>query len=180
MVLYKVFVLGVTEDPINTTSSDPDISVRRKTVFLLNSLILPANTSSVTAQQSSSNSITHQSNATANSLSGVVTGSAPSIIDPTTSVPTTAAESDSTNDAQNNPIHPNSHEANLRDPSRTDTSTTSLGAFERHDIIGRVISSVTNPVPFGQDGENDEPDADFEEKAMQWVFNFMLIQLESR
>jgi hypothetical protein len=92
---------------------------------------------------------------------------------------TTAAESHPADDAQNNPVHPNSHEANLKDPSRADTSKTSLDAFERHDIIGAVISSVTDPVPFGQDGENDKPDADFEEKAMQYVFDSMLIQWAS-
>jgi hypothetical protein len=65
------------------------------------------------------------------------------------------------------PVHPNSHSAHLQNPSRSDTSTVSLEAFGRYDIVGSVILAVTSPLPFGEDGENDKPDADFEEKAIQ-------------
>jgi hypothetical protein len=65
------------------------------------------------------------------------------------------------------PIHANSHAAQLRDPSRSDTAGITLEAFERFDIIGAVVSAVTNPLPYGEDGENDKADADFEEKAVQ-------------
>ncbi|EKM82864.1 hypothetical protein AGABI1DRAFT_111428 [Agaricus bisporus var. burnettii JB137-S8] len=147
---------------------DPEISVRRKTAFLLNSLILPTNPNPVAAQQSTPRSIAPPTNATTDSIPSATVESA-SIIGPTTSMSTmstTPAESHSAGDSQNGPVHPNSHDAYLKDPSRTDTSTASLEAFDRYNIVGAVISSVVDPVPFGQDGENDKSDADYEEKAM--------------
>lgn len=159
------------------TPLDPEISVRRKTAFLLNSLILPTNPNPVAAHQSTPRLIAPPTNATTDSIPSATVESA-SIIGPTTSMSTmstTPAESHSAGDSQNGPVHPNSHDAYLKDPSRTDTSTASLEAFDRYNIVGAVISSVVDPVPFGQDGENDKSDADYEEKAMQYVFDPMLI-----
>lgn len=59
----------------------------------------------------------------------------------------------------------------LQDPSSTCTSSLTLSALQNHGIIESVIKSIVNPVPWGADGEEGagEGDADFEEKAVQYV-----------
>jgi hsp70-interacting protein len=34
-------------------------------------------------------------------------------------------------------------------------------------MLDAVVSALVSPVPYGEDGENAGPDADFEEKAVQ-------------
>jgi hsp70-interacting protein len=42
-----------------------------------------------------------------------------------------------------------------------------LAAFSDHNILDAIISGVTSPLPYGEDGENTEADDDFEEKAIR-------------
>ena len=109
--------------------SDPAISVRRKSIFLLSSLLVP------TTQFQTSASDTN-------------------VLTPDTRP---AAE----------PIHPNSHAAHLQDPSRTSTSELTLIAFREHHLLEAIISAVTSPLPYGDDGEHTEVDMDFEEKSLR-------------
>ena len=113
----------------NTFFSDPAISVRRKTIFLLSSLLIPTS-SSTTPSSSTTNVLTPD---------------------------TRPAE----------PIHPNSHAAHLQDPSRTSTSELTLSAFHQYHLQEAIISAVTSPLPYGDDGEHTEADVDFEEKAVR-------------
>ncbi|CAK5280260.1 unnamed protein product [Mycena citricolor] len=64
------------------------------------------------------------------------------------------------------PIHANSHAAQLADASRSDTSAPALKAVHEHGILDSVISGLTHPVPSGVDGDVPGPDADFEEKGV--------------
>jgi len=68
--------------------------------------------------------------------------------------------------AAHQPIHANSHAANLADPSRTDTSTPALQALHTHGILDAIVAGLTEPVPSGNDGDVLGPDADFEEKGV--------------
>lgn len=69
--------------------------------------------------------------------------------------------------SSSDPIFANSHASHLRNPNRSNTSQPTLVAFREHGLLDAVISAVTNPVPYGDDGENTASDADFEEKSMQ-------------
>ncbi|KAF7369801.1 Fes1 domain-containing protein [Mycena venus] len=64
------------------------------------------------------------------------------------------------------PIHANSHAANLADPSRTNTAEPTLQALHAHGILDAVVTGLTQPVPSGNDGDVPGPDADFEEKGV--------------
>jgi len=108
---------------------DPDITVRRKTVFLLNTLLIP-----------------------------------------TTSTASESSSSLHTPDQQ--PIHPNSHALNLTNPSRTSTSPFALQALDSHKLLDTVIEGIINPYPYGEDGESEEADADFEEKSVRLLHTY--------
>jgi len=81
-----------------------------------------------------------------------------------------AASSDNlhTPDSQQNqgPIHPNSHAAHLFQPGRASTSALTLEAMTKHNILGTLIDGLTNPLPYGEDGDKEEVDPDFEEKGV--------------
>lgn len=164
---------------------DPEMSVRRKTVFLLNTLITPTTPNPTTAQHNPHLLISSEPAATASPVTSATRTASSPTPTPATSVtvhpssessvsPATVPRPnlhtvDEPNANNPNPIHDNSHAAHLKDPSRSNTSRIALEAFARYAIIQAVISAVTNPLPYGEDGENDEPDVDFEEKSMQWV-----------
>ncbi|KAE9387262.1 Fes1-domain-containing protein [Gymnopus androsaceus JB14] len=95
---------------------DPNITVRRKTAFLLNSLLTPNET---------------------------------------------------TTSSSASPIHPNSHAAHLFQPGRASTSALTLEAMTKHNILGTLIDGLTNPLPYGEDGDKEEVDPDFEEKVLR-------------
>ncbi|KAF9055362.1 Fes1-domain-containing protein [Hymenopellis radicata] len=101
---------------------DPEISVRRKAAFLLNTLLTP------------------------------------------TDGPSTSESGSSVHGGQQQPVHMNSHAANLLDPSRTKTSTFAIKAIADHNILPVVVDGLTQPLPYGEDGDVEEPDADLEEK----------------
>jgi len=125
--------------------------VRRKVVFLLGTLLLP-----------SSNLITHPAPSAALRIAddpdSSSTSSTANILTPNNR-PASADE----------PIHANSHAAQLQHPSRNNTSQPTLKAFSEHNLLDSIISSVVIPVPYGEDGENIDSDADYEEKAIQYV-----------
>ena len=123
---------------------DPDISVRRKTIFLLSALLVP------------------NDHSTGQTLPTNVHGPAtlPS------SGPTTSAEEEEPT-ASTQPIHANSHTAHLVNPERTSTSPQTLQAFQKYGILDAVISVLVNPVPYGEDGDQEGPDTDFEEKGVR-------------
>ena len=121
--------------------TDSDISVRRKTAFLLNSLIIPT---------------THIPR--------------PTPPPPTAPTPSTGSNSTSVtihpSDARPETVHPNSHASMQADPASTSTSPAALKALEEHGILQSLVSAVTTPVPYGPDGEG-EGDADFDEKVIR-------------
>lgn len=71
-------------------------------------------------------------------------------------------------------VHDNSHAANLRDASRSQTSELTLEALSKHGILDAVIASVVSPLPHGEDGENIEADQDYEEKALRLLHTYVV------
>ncbi|TFK71213.1 nucleotide exchange factors-like protein [Pluteus cervinus] len=136
-------VVAVLDDPdiggwekLKASIQDPEIAVRRKTVFLLNALLLPAAPTTVASSLSSAN-----------------------IHDPTSTRPEA-------------PVHPNSHAVHLTNPSRAATSPLVLQAMEKRGLLDAVISSLTSPLPYGEDGDQEGPDVEFEEKGVQLLFTY--------
>lgn len=130
---------------------DPDITVRRKTAFLLNSLIVPAQPvpqARPTPPPSLSASTGPSSTSTSVTLHPSAQTSAPS-----------------------EPVHPNSHAAMLANPSSFSTSPATLKALEEHGLLQALVSAVTSPTPHGVDGEH-EGDADFDEKVMRSLHTY--------
>ncbi|KAF8797550.1 Fes1-domain-containing protein [Phlegmacium glaucopus] len=121
---------------------DPAISVRRKTIFLLGSLLIP--TSSTTKSQAAA--------------------------DPSSSTNVLTPDTQQQPAPTPEPIHANSHAAHLQDPSRTSTSELTLNAFREHHLLEAIITAVTSPLPYGDDGEHTEADVDFEEKALRVLY----------
>ena len=78
--------------------------------------------------------------------------------------PTATSNADS-NQAPSVPVHPNSHAEMTADPTSFSTSPITLKAFEEHEILNLLVSSLLSPIPFGPDGDR-EHDADFEEKVI--------------
>lgn len=117
---------------------DPDITVRRKTLFLLNTLLLPTSAPD-----------------------------APSNFHTPDSAPPT--------EGQQNPIYPNSHAAHLHNPLRASTSRLTLDAFKEHGITGAVVDALTNPLPCGEDGEDEEGDMEVEENGVRLLHTYVVI-----
>ncbi|KAG5643298.1 hypothetical protein DXG03_001225 [Asterophora parasitica] len=114
--------------------ADPEITVRRKTIFLLNSLLLPTDPS-----LSSSSA------------------SAPSNLHGHAADPS-------------QPVHDNSHAAYIHNPNRASTTELTAFALLTHRILEAVVQALTNPLPFGEDGDIVEPDATFEETGVRYAF----------
>ncbi|PFH48845.1 hypothetical protein AMATHDRAFT_64523 [Amanita thiersii Skay4041] len=128
---------------------DPEITVRRKTMFLLSTLLTPNETSSA-------------STTTAANIHGPN-----SLPNPTEEPPVSHATTQ--------PIHANSHAAQLANPSRSSTSPLTIQAFTAHGILDAVISSLVSPMPYGEDGDEISPDVDFEEKAVRLLYTYIVI-----
>lgn len=154
IALQGLFIHGRNGRQSLKRPPDPVISVRRKAIFLLSSLIIPA--SQTTTAPAPPNTLLIQDDT--NTLSPDANPENPNIF-LHDQRPTTAPSSD--------PIHPNSHAAYLHNPSRSDTSSLTLAAFRDHDVLDAIVSAVISPLPYGEDGENTEADDDFEEKAVQ-------------
>ncbi|KIK61434.1 hypothetical protein GYMLUDRAFT_43009 [Collybiopsis luxurians FD-317 M1] len=119
---------------------DPDITVRRKTAFLLNSLLTPNESAPAPAASSSS-----------------------------------APDNFHTPNSHHAPppIHANSHAAHLSDANRASTSALTLEAMHKHDILDTLIRGLTDPVPYGADGDQEEVDGDFEEKGVALLRTYL-------
>ncbi|KAJ7596496.1 armadillo-type protein [Mycena floridula] len=66
----------------------------------------------------------------------------------------------------NQPIHANSHASHLRNPEHTFTSPLTITAIHEHGILPVVIRGLTEPQPYGADGDSMGPDHDFEQKSV--------------
>ncbi|KAG6842690.1 hypothetical protein H0H93_003795, partial [Arthromyces matolae] len=64
------------------------------------------------------------------------------------------------------PIHDNSHAAHLSNPDRASTSTLTASALKTHNISTALVQALTSPLPYGEDGDITEPDANFEETVV--------------
>jgi len=167
---------------------DPEIAVRRKTIFLLNALLVP--TSPVPRPSAPSTPAAPPAApalpAAAVAPSQPYAPSAPFALtfrpaDPTRQAPvSTVASFEGPAQPTNlltpddrpqgaDPIHPNSHAAHQRDTSRSQTSSIMLEAAQKHGIVDAVLESLVNPLPYGVDGENVEGDADYEGKAASFL-----------
>lgn len=138
--------------------TDPDISVRRKTAFLLSTLLIPeghiASSSQTQMPAQEPLRITYNPNRTNTSSNTAV------VPHPSPSVP----------DAAPVPIHANSHASHLRNPESTATSQLTVQGIRAHGILDAVISAVKDPLPHGEDGDDLDADPDFEEKAVRLIF----------
>ncbi|KZT00287.1 nucleotide exchange factors-like protein [Laetiporus sulphureus 93-53] len=134
---------------------DSEIAVRRKTAFLLNTLIVPT--------LPPGPGPTHPplppsvSESTGPPSSG-------------TSMALHASAAPSESDQQ--PVHPNSHAAMQSDPSSFATSAAALKALDEHGLLQALISAMASPTPHGPDGET-EGDADFDEKVIRSLHTYV-------
>ncbi|KAJ2914023.1 hypothetical protein MD484_g6395, partial [Candolleomyces efflorescens] len=144
---------------------DPNIAVRRKTIFLLGTLLIPTSPIPQPQQQPLllGNAPTNP-NAAVSAGTTFHEGPGLSVHTPDTR-PAPAG-------APNDPIHDNSHAAYLRDASRSQTYTFALEAFQKSGILDATISSIVSSVPYGADGENTETDHDYEEKAVRLLYTY--------
>ncbi|TCD67742.1 hsp70 nucleotide exchange factor fes1 [Steccherinum ochraceum] len=133
---------------------DSDISVRRKTAFLLNSLLLPTTVVQTPAPIPSATSGANHSSSTALTLH------------PTAQQPSSGPE-------VSNPIHPNSHASMLSNPSSFSTSELTQAALEQRGILSALVGSLVSPIPYGPDGES-EGDPELEEKVVNVLHTYVL------
>jgi hsp70-interacting protein len=127
---------------LRSALEDSDINVRRKTAFLLNTLLVPS---------SPVDALPSQTQAT-----GSTSGST-----------STTLHHESQN-ANQGPVHANTHASMISDPKSVDTSTATLAAFRDQGILKALVDGLTHPVPYGPDGDT-ESDVDFEEKVVGYV-----------
>ncbi|KAH7880326.1 nucleotide exchange factor Fes1-domain-containing protein [Lentinula edodes] len=124
---------------------DPDITIRRKTLFLLNALLIPSPDPSPSPSPSLGNLHTPSQNSQTQNLH--------------TPAP-----------APVHPIHPNSHSIHLSDPARVSTSAPTYQALHTHGIIDTLIVGLTRSLPYGGDGDTgdtkEEVDGEFEEMGV--------------
>jgi len=114
---------------LRASLEESNIGVRRKTAFLLNTLLFPTNPSNRGSASASS--------ATEANLH--------------TSPPPSSSGSD--------PVHPNTHASMVADPSSTDTSAATLRAMREHGLLRTVVDALVRPAPFGPAGESErDPD----------------------
>ncbi|OJT11189.1 Hsp70 nucleotide exchange factor FES1 [Trametes pubescens] len=180
-------------DVLRAALQDPDIGVRRKVAFLLNTLLTPtggeaetaevpanaqqplqvptsAQSVSVAAAAPTSTSASLALSAPApQSSSQAVTlhASSPSSSATTTTTTTSAAPALSPPQT----VHPNSHASLLSDPRSASTSAATASALARTGLLGALVSALAQPVPHGPDGET-EGDADFEEKVLRGLHTY--------
>ena len=121
----------------NKPRLDPEITVRRKTIFLLATLLLPTTPIPTPPEP-------HP-------------GPHPGLHAPSAPSP----------ERPEDPVHDNSHAVHIKDPSRSNTSELTLAAFRDCSLLEAVISALTDPVPYGEDGDIQEADPTFEEQAVR-------------
>ncbi|KAI9435807.1 nucleotide exchange factors-like protein [Lactarius indigo] len=126
--------------------SDSDIGVRRKTAFLLNSLLLsPAPTTS--SGDSTTVGATIRTGGGGDSEAGAGAH-----------------------------VHPNSHAALVADPSSADTGPATLRALRADGLLPVLVRELTVPTPHGPDGEEGGScDADLEEKLVRLLHTYVAV-----
>ena len=128
------------------TFKDSDISVRRKTAFLLNTLLLP--NTAVTPQP-----VALITAGPGNSTAATLHATAP----------------ENRQSLQNSdPVHPNSHASMLAEPSSFSTSELTRNALEQSGLLKALIDALVAPLPHGPDGDS-EGDPELEEKIIKYV-----------
>jgi hsp70-interacting protein len=99
-------------------------------------------------------------------LNSLLTSSAPA----SAATRTSAGSRIHSGPAQAAPVHPVSHASMLADPTSVDTATETLRALHAHGLLPVLVRELTEPTPYGQDGdEGDGCDADLEEKLIRCV-----------
>ncbi|KAH9943906.1 nucleotide exchange factors-like protein [Amylocystis lapponica] len=139
---WLVFKAALDGEPTYTYS---DITVRRKTAFLLNTLLVPTTPAPLPTPSTPSSAL--------NTGTTLHASAAPS--------PPPAA-----------PVHPNSHASMLSDPASFSTSPATLNALQEHGLLDALVSSLASPTPYGPDGES-EGDPDFEEKIVRSLHTYV-------
>ncbi|KZT21283.1 Fes1-domain-containing protein [Neolentinus lepideus HHB14362 ss-1] len=147
-------------DIIRNALEDSDISVRRKTVFLINILLIPTYRPVIPGQYQRDLS-SGISTATATTLH------ASSFLDS----PSTYT-SLHTPDSPSAPVHPNSHATLQFDPMSMDTSSPTFDALHSKGLLSTLINGLTSPVPYGEDGEM-EGDIDFAEQVVRLLETYV-------
>ncbi|OBZ74937.1 Hsp70 nucleotide exchange factor FES1 [Grifola frondosa] len=137
-------------DVLKGALQDSDITVRRKTAFLLRALLVPSTPISPPHRQTSLPAAPASATGAPNTTTAVM-------VHPTAPQPPPSSA----------PVHPNSHSSMVADPSSFSTSPATRKAFEEYGLLQALISSLTSPMPHGPDGES-EGDPDFEEKVVRY------------
>ncbi|KAL1746650.1 armadillo-type protein [Schizophyllum fasciatum] len=122
--------------------SDPDRTVRRKAIFLLNALLIPQGEKELPPASRSSTAVTAAEPTEADARLHTDPPAAP---------------------------HANSHAAALSNPDRGATSPLAREALSKHRIVDSVVDGLINPVPSGVDGDEAEEDLDFVEGCVRLV-----------
>jgi len=127
------------------TLKDSDIAVRRKTAFLLNTLLIPT-IAEVEARQ----------------------------LREATSALTTGATLHTSDTQQQSaaPIHANSHASMLSNPTSVATAPATLKALRERGLLQVLVHELTSPTPYGVDGER-EGDSDLEEKIVRLLHTYV-------
>lgn len=86
-------------------------------------------------------------------------GSKPGILKSILAAPNTGISTD--------PGHPNSHVANLNNPSRTATYQLTLNAILNHELLDPAIESLIKY-------SDEEDDLDYEEKALKFLYAYVV------
>jgi hypothetical protein len=114
---------------LRASLEESNIGVRRKTAFLLNTLLYPTDATNVAPPT------------------------------PATGVNLHTSPPPSSTQGSADPVHPNTHASMVADPSSTDTSGSTLRAMHEHGLLRAVVDGLVRPVPFGPTGENErDPD----------------------
>jgi len=135
-------------DALRGTLSDSDISVRRKTAFLLNSLLTP---SVVTTQA-------------APPQGGRIHGAG-----------NDDAQAGGEGGGGVSAVHPNSHASMVADPSSVDTAPATLRALRAHGLLSALVRELTEPTPYGPNGDEGTGgfDADLQEKLARLLHTYV-------
>ncbi|EIW56471.1 nucleotide exchange factors-like protein [Trametes versicolor FP-101664 SS1] len=178
-------------DVLRAGLQDPDIGVRRKVAFLLNTLLTPTGGEDEEIPANVQQPLQVPTSAQGVSVAAIAPPPAPSStstslglsapVSQTSSQAVTLHPSSPSSSAVATPaapalsplqtVHPNSHASLLSDPRSASTSAATARALERTGLLGALVSALAQPVPHGPDGET-EGDADFEEKVLRGLHTY--------
>ncbi|EPQ55957.1 Fes1-domain-containing protein [Gloeophyllum trabeum ATCC 11539] len=165
---------------LRSALEDSDITVRRKTAFLINALLIPNESAHAQTQaQAPAPQPQLEPQVQTTSPSQLPTSSTSSASTALTLHSSSSTSSSTPNpnlhtpDTPSAPVHPNSHAALQADPSALNTSPPTLTALRSKALLPALINALVSPVPHGEDGEN-EGDADFEEKVVRLLTTYVM------